>query len=79
MIKDQNFIYIKPDIAVITGIAWDHINVFPTFEIYKDQFRVFSKMVKGSLIFFSEDKELQKIIDGNKKKRNPLHIQPQNS
>ena len=31
----------KPNIAVISGIAWDHINVFPTFENYVDQFNIF--------------------------------------
>ena len=65
--KRPKFHLYKPHIAVITGIAWDHINVFPTFEIYKEQFRIFSKMVKESLIFFSEDKELQKIIDETRK------------
>ena len=75
--KRLKFHLYHPDIAVITGIAWDHINVFPTFEIYKDQFRVFSKMVKGSLIFFEEDEELKKIIMETRKKRNPYHIQLQ--
>jgi UDP-N-acetylmuramate: L-alanyl-gamma-D-glutamyl-meso-diaminopimelate ligase len=49
----------KPDVAVITGIAWDHMNVFPTFENYVDQFRIFVSTItnNGSLIFFGEDKE----------------------
>ena len=34
----------KPHIAVITGIAWDHINVFPTFENYKSQFEILSRL-----------------------------------
>ena len=33
----------KADIGLISGIAWDHINVFPTFEIYKEQFRIFGE------------------------------------
>jgi UDP-N-acetylmuramate: L-alanyl-gamma-D-glutamyl-meso-diaminopimelate ligase len=47
----------KPDIAVITGIAWDHMNVFPTFDNYVEQFRIFTDTItdKGSLIFFSDD------------------------
>ena len=42
----------KPDIAILTGIAWDHINVFPTFEIYVDQFKKFIDLIEpnGSLI-----------------------------
>ena len=52
----------KPNIAVISGISWDHINVFPTFDIYIDQFRIFKKMVSDTLIYFSDDKELCKLI-----------------
>ena len=52
----------KPDIAVLSGIAWDHINVFPKFEIYVEQFRIFKDMISKTLIYFSEDKELNKIV-----------------
>jgi UDP-N-acetylmuramate: L-alanyl-gamma-D-glutamyl-meso-diaminopimelate ligase len=48
----------KPHIAVLSGIAWDHINVFPTFEMYIDQFRIFKDMVTDTLIYCSEDEEL---------------------
>lgn len=47
-----------PDIALISGIAWDHMNVFPTFENYCDQFRIFASLVSknGKLIYCLEDK-----------------------
>jgi UDP-N-acetylmuramate: L-alanyl-gamma-D-glutamyl-meso-diaminopimelate ligase len=50
----------KPNIAIISGIAWDHINVFPTFEIYVDQFKKFIQLIEpnGSLIYCNEDKVL---------------------
>ena len=51
----------QPDIAVLSGIAWDHINVFPTFEMYVEQFRIFKNMVKDTLIYCSEDRELNKL------------------
>ena len=51
----------KPHIAVLSGIAWDHINVFPTFEMYVDQFRIFKNMVKDTFIYCSEDGELNKL------------------
>mgnify|MGYP006182141661 CR=1 FL=1 len=51
----------KPHIAVISGISWDHINVFPTFEIYINQFRIFKNMVKNTLIYCEEDEELKKL------------------
>jgi len=52
-----------PDIALLTGIAWDHINVFPTFEGYVDQFRIFANMIEdgGSLIYFDGDEHLDRI------------------
>jgi UDP-N-acetylmuramate: L-alanyl-gamma-D-glutamyl-meso-diaminopimelate ligase len=50
-----------PHIAVLSGIAWDHINVFPTFKMYVNQFRIFKSMVKDTLIYYSKDKELNKL------------------
>ena len=52
----------KPDIALVSGIAWDHMNVFPTFENYISQFRVFMEMVpaNGALIYCDEDNEVRK-------------------
>lgn len=52
-----------PDIAVISGIAWDHINVFPTFENYCNQFKIFSDLItkNGTLIYCTDDIELNKI------------------
>jgi UDP-N-acetylmuramate: L-alanyl-gamma-D-glutamyl-meso-diaminopimelate ligase len=53
----------KPDIALISGIAWDHINVFPTFENYIDQFRKFAELIspKGTLIYCNEDENVRNI------------------
>ena len=53
----------RPDIALLSGIAWDHINVFPTFENYIDQFKIFIRQIShgGALIYCSEDDELQRI------------------
>jgi UDP-N-acetylmuramate: L-alanyl-gamma-D-glutamyl-meso-diaminopimelate ligase len=50
----------KPDVAIISGIAWDHINVFPTFENYVSQFDQFCSLIKrdGLLIYNEEDKEV---------------------
>ncbi|MGE5425017.1 MAG: UDP-N-acetylmuramate--L-alanine ligase, partial [Syntrophothermus sp.] len=49
----------KPDIALLSGIAWDHINVFPTFENYVSQFTTFIQLITpgGSLIYFNLDTE----------------------
>ena len=51
----------KPHIAVISGIAWDHINVFPNFDMYVDQFRIFKNMIAETLIYCSQDEELKKL------------------
>lgn len=60
--KRPKFHLYNPHIAVISGIAWDHINVFPTFKIYKNQFRIFKNMIQDTLIYNEEDKELNKMI-----------------
>ncbi len=53
----------KPDIALLSGVAWDHINVFPTFENYLEQFIPFIRLIEpgGTLIFCREDAELNRI------------------
>lgn len=50
----------QPDIAVISGIAWDHFNVFPTFDIYKDQFLTFANLIPndGALIYCKQDENV---------------------
>ena len=68
------FHHYKPNIALITGVAWDHINVFPTFDGYVEQFKIFAEMVQsgGTLIYFGEDQHLVKIakeIEGSIKKK----------
>ena len=52
-----------PHIAVINGIAWDHINVFPTFAIYTEQFDIFARSVEqgGKLIYYAGDPEVKRI------------------
>ena len=57
------FHWYKPHIAVLSGIAWDHINVFPTFENYVQQFEIFIQKVEkgGKLFYYSGDEELQKL------------------
>jgi UDP-N-acetylmuramate: L-alanyl-gamma-D-glutamyl-meso-diaminopimelate ligase len=53
----------KPHIAVITGIAWDHMNVFPTFENYVEQFKIFIETIdeNGVLFYDEKDKHLVEI------------------
>lgn len=53
-----------PDIAVVSGIAWDHINVFPTFENYVQQFRIFVDKVSqsGKVIYFEDDAVLKEVV-----------------
>ena len=60
--KRPKFHLYQPDIAVLSGIAWDHINVYPNFDIYIDQFRIFKNMISDTLIYCSEDKELNKLV-----------------
>jgi UDP-N-acetylmuramate: L-alanyl-gamma-D-glutamyl-meso-diaminopimelate ligase len=53
-----------PHIAILTGIAWDHMNVFPTFENYLEQFKKFTDLIElqGRLIYFDGDENLNKIV-----------------
>ena len=72
----------QPNIGIISGIAWDHVNVFPTFDIYVKQFEIFANMIPadGRFIYCADDTVLsemsQKITQTNKfpYSVHPFHI-----
>lgn len=74
--KRPKFHFLFPHIAVLTGIAWDHINVFPTFENYLEQFSIFIDKIEagGHLIYNEDDKVLAKLI--NDHRRNDIQYHP---
>jgi len=74
--KKPKFHFLFPHIAVLTGIAWDHINVFPTFEIYKEQFSIFIQKIEknGLLIYNENDIVLKELVEKNS--RTDLRYQP---
>ena len=55
----------QPNIALLSGIAWDHINVFPTFDNYVEQFQVFvDGIVKGgSITYNQEDETVRSVVE----------------
>jgi UDP-N-acetylmuramate: L-alanyl-gamma-D-glutamyl-meso-diaminopimelate ligase len=55
----------KPNIALLSGIAWDHINVFPTYDNYVEQFRIFvdSIVSGGSITYNEEDLEVKQVVE----------------
>ena len=57
----------KPNIALISGISWDHVNVFPTFDVYKNQFGVFiDKIVDGGVLIYNDnDLEILDLLKNN--------------
>lgn len=59
----------QPNIALISGIAWDHINVFPTFENYVEQFDIFiDKITNGGILVYNEDDEVvKKMVETSEK------------
>jgi UDP-N-acetylmuramate: L-alanyl-gamma-D-glutamyl-meso-diaminopimelate ligase len=69
-----------PDIALLTGIAWDHINVFPTFENYVSQFEIFLDKISptGALVYCSLDAEVKRISEmhGGSFKKIPYAVHP---
>lgn len=55
----------QPNIALLSGIAWDHINVFPTFENYVEQFKIFVDSIKkgGSITYNCEDDMVKQVVE----------------
>jgi UDP-N-acetylmuramate: L-alanyl-gamma-D-glutamyl-meso-diaminopimelate ligase len=57
--KRPKFHFLFPHVAIITGIAWDHINVFPTFSNYLEQFKIFiDKIESGGVLIYNETDEI---------------------
>ena len=74
--KRPKFHFLFPHIAVLTGIAWDHINVFPTFDFYLEQFVIFiNKIEKGGHLVYNEtDATLKELVEKNR--RDDIHYHP---
>jgi len=66
--RRPKFHWYKPHLAVLTGIAWDHINVFPTFENYIWQFEEFVDLMVdgGKLFYYEDDTVLGKVVENTK-------------
>ncbi len=74
--RKPKFHFLFPHVAILTGIAWDHINVFPTFPFYLEQFVIFINKIErdGILIYNESDPVLQKLVAENK--RSDIRYQP---
>jgi UDP-N-acetylmuramate: L-alanyl-gamma-D-glutamyl-meso-diaminopimelate ligase len=74
--KRPKFHFLYPHVAILTGIAWDHINVFPTFEFYLEQFVIFiNKIEPGGLLIYNEtDETLRTLVQQHP--RSDIHYQP---
>jgi UDP-N-acetylmuramate: L-alanyl-gamma-D-glutamyl-meso-diaminopimelate ligase len=68
----------SPHIALISGISWDHINVFPTWERYREEFIKFINLIEpgGSLVYCKEDEEVVSVVNesGNEISRIPYSL-----
>ncbi len=73
--RKPKFLWYQPHVALISGIAWDHINVFPTYENYVEQFNLFIQGIKpdGKLIFCEVDPEVKRLADASPKN---IHVLP---
>ena len=68
----------KPNIALLSGIAWDHINVFPTFEGYVEQFRIFTDSLTngGIMVYNEEDTIVKEVVESS---THPIKKYPYNT
>ena len=59
----------KPNVGIITGIEWDHVNVFPTFDIYKEQFAKYIDLIEegGTLIYCDDDPVVREVVAANQR------------
>lgn len=63
--SESKFLHYQPNIALLSGISWDHINVFPTFESYLETFRKFVASITpgGILVYNSEDENVVQLVE----------------
>jgi len=63
--RESKFMFYKPNVALISGVAWDHINVFPDYDEYVEQFKKFAYSLEpwGFLTWFEDDEELKQIFN----------------
>ena len=74
--RKPKFHFLFPHVAILTGIAWDHINVFPTFPFYLEQFVIFINKIEigGVLIYNASDPVLKELVEANL--RSDIRYQP---
>ncbi len=72
----SKFLWYHPHVAILTGIAWDHINVFPTFPQYVDTFRQFVHTISDTFIYYQGDENLSTLAEELKIKNLKLKIVP---
>ncbi len=69
------FLHYQPHIALISGIAWDHVNIYPTYEVYVDQFELLADaMPKGGILVFDQTDDMLDVI--GQKEREDVHRLP---
>ena len=75
--KRPKFHLYQPNIALLSGIAWNHTNVFPTFDNYVEQFQIFvDSIVKGgSITYNEEDAEVKKLVESSENEIRKLPYQ----
>ncbi|NBB21157.1 peptidoglycan synthetase [Runella sp. CRIBMP] len=65
---NPKFLHYHPHIALISGIAWDHYNVFPTWEVYVEQFeKLADSLPKSGVLIFDETDDMLDVIGKNER------------
>lgn len=73
--RRPKFLWYGPHVTVVTGIAWDHVNVFPTEEEYIEQFKLYLRTVQpgGTVVHCEEDALLAEVVAGIQRERPDVH------
>lgn len=68
--REPKFMFYKPNVALISGVAWDHVNVFPDYDEYVEQFSKFANSIEewGFLTWFEDDEQLKRIFNTYERK-----------
>ena len=76
--RTPKFHWYRPHLTILTGVAWDHINVFPDPDVYREQFCEYLHRVEqnGTVVWCAEDEELKRAVDAVAPERPDIHWVP---
>ena len=60
--KGPKFLHYRPDASILTGIEFDHADIFSDLDQIKQVFRDYVKLIKGIILVKSDDENIRNVL-----------------